>query len=472
MRTKFFGVATIALLAVVVSIALVSSGLSVTAATDEEDAITLGVTWLADQQVLPAGYFEDPAHAGYYPVASTGFALLKLEEHAAQQGKDPFDDNPASPTYYEYADKVIAGWDYLSTQMFTETPLADQSGNDPEQYTDGDDIGHYFNSGARTYETGIVMMALEASGAPGRTFPNHPRPAVDDTFRDVLEDCVDYMAWAQCDSGTGRGGWRYSPYDNAGGSSDNSVSQWPVLGLMSAEAPGWGINAPDFVKDELENQWLAYSQDSTSGCFGYSAPGSYASFDYSAGPFAVTASGLIQLTYCGVPTTDSRWSDGAQCICTNWGTSNIGNGYAMYALMKAAMTAQPQPPNPVWDFCGHEWQPEYDAWLIANQVKPDGYWPEESALPWHSGHWNKVLATEYALLILQKVAPPVPTPTPPPGVGGVLDIAVDGPDSLVASAEEASGGSSVPYSLVLAGGLMAAAIAVAAGGLYARRRLS
>lgn len=74
---------------------------------------------------------------------------------------------------------------------------------------------------------------------------------------------------------------------------------------------------------------------------------------------------------------------------------------------------------------------------------------------------------------IETTAPPItPTPSPSPGVGGIVDIAVDGPASLVASAEEASGGSSVPYSLVLAGGLMAAAVALTAGGWYARRRLS
>jgi hypothetical protein len=440
-------------------------------------AITNGLAWLATQQVLPDGYFQDPAHPNYHRVGLTGLAVLKFEDHAAHLGKDPFDDNPASPTYYEYAHNVIKGWDYLSSQMYTVTPLADQGVNDPEQYTDHDDIGMYFSSGAPVYETGIVMMALEASGNQGRTFPGHPRPGVDDTFRGVLEDCADYMAWAQSDGGNGEGGWRYSPYDNQPGVSDNSVSQWPALGLMAAEA--WGIKAPDFVKDKLEHKWLAYSQQSTSGCFGYNAPGSYASGNYgSAGPFAVTAAGMTELTYCGVPTTDSRWSDAAQCICDNWSSlgenGNIGNGYAMYALMKTAMTAQPQPPNPVWDFCGHKWQPEYDQWLVDNQVKPDGYWPAKSALPWQGTEWDKVLATEYALLILQKVVPvpatPTPTPTPTATrapVGGAVKLPAAAVAAEAGAAAEGSGWGTATYA-ALAG--VGAAAAIGVGGWYARRR--
>jgi hypothetical protein len=79
---------------------------------------------------------------------------------------------------------------------------------------------------------------------------------------------------------------------------------------------------------------------------------------------------------------------------------NIGNFYAMYAVMKAAMTAQP---TVVWTFGTHWWQNgtgEYDDWLVANQ-NPDGSWPAQ----WDS---TRVLSTEWALLILEKVAPPPP----------------------------------------------------------------
>ena len=65
------------------------------------------------------------------------------------------------------------------------------------------------------------------------------------------------------ESGGGRGGWRYGAnYSD----SDNSVAQWPVLGLIAAEQ--WGIYAPDWVKSEL-NYWVNYVQNAN-GCSGYS----------------------------------------------------------------------------------------------------------------------------------------------------------------------------------------------------------
>ena len=371
---------------VVASFVLVGVTSPAAAATpaEIEEAIEQGLEWLAGQQVLPAGYFEDPAHSGFYPVALTAYALVKFEDHAARLRKDPFDPS------YEYHTAVEKGWDYLSTKMATQT-LSLQSGNDPEQYTDGDNTGIYFPSARSTYETGIVMMALGASGLPTRPFPGSTL-----TFNQVLEDCVDWSAWAQTDTGWGRGGWDYAAHDNSGSGGDNSISQWPVLGLMAAEQ--WGIIAPDFVKNELVTYWLNYSQGGD-GCFGYRGPPpSYTG----GGPFAVTASGMIQLTYCGVPTSDSRWTDASQCICNNWaGGNNIGNLYAMYGLMKAAVIAEPN----VVEFCGHDWQEEYDEWIVENQVIPGGYWPAQYALPWHGSSHDKVLATEYALLILQKVVP-------------------------------------------------------------------
>jgi hypothetical protein len=62
------------------------------------------------------------------------------------------------------------------------------------------------------------------------------------------------------------------------------------------------------------------------------------------------------------------------------------------------------------------------------------------------------------------------SPTPPPGVGGIVEIQVDSADLAVDSAADSSGSSSLDYYGALAGAAAAGAIALAAGALYARRR--
>jgi len=68
-------------------------------------------------------------------------------------------------------------------------------------------------------------------------------------------------------------------------------------------------------------------------------------------------------------------------------------------------------------------------------------------------------------------ATPTPTPTLPPAVGGIVELQASGSGSAVDS-PGSSGGSSAPNHLALAGLAAAALAALAAGGWYARRRLS
>ena len=372
---------------------------------DKEQAIEAGLAWLADKQDPDTGAWN----LGYYPVGSTAFAVLKFEHHAKYiLGIDPFDDD------YIYKDNIVNGLNYLFNHSYyididNQTVPAPRN-DDPDG--DGDGKGIFFVSDTpdrrSPYETGIMMMTLEASCSKTRKVQYGEHAGL--TYLEVMQDMVDYISWAQQDSGWGRGGWRYCAWDDGVGvrvpntglthpGADNSVSQWPVLGLMSAA--NWGINAPDWVKTYLLDDWLKYSQNGTTGCFGYDSS--------AGGSVDMTAAGLIELTYCGVTTADPRWKAGRQCICEKWDISNKGNFYAMYGVMKAAMTADDdlikKGLQPVKTFCGHDWQEEYDEWLIDKQI--DGYW---------TAHWGKpgepntyrVLGTEWALLILQKVVPPLP----------------------------------------------------------------
>ena len=369
--------------------AVVTTPVGAVTQEQKNEAIEKGLEWLAAQQNSD-GSWTCQMH-GQYNVSATAFAVLKFEHHAKEiLGIDPFN------TTYEYSDEIERGWHYI----FNHTVCRDigmQPAGDPDVNL-VNDMGVYFMSPGSNrpgYETGIVMMALEASCHP-EFIVDASAGCVDGwTYLDVMKDTVDYVAWAQSDApNVGRGGWRYSPNSP---SSDNSVSQWPVLGLMSAA--GWGVNAPDWVKSELLNHWLVYSRNSVTGCFGYTSSSSVTG----SGWVGVTAAGLTELTYCGVTTDDDRWVNASRCICKNWDTSNIGNIYTMYGVMKASMTAQPEI---IWWYnCSidnHSWQEEYDEWLNGTQLS-DGSWPA-------GGGWgDENLNTEWALLILQKVVPPPAT---------------------------------------------------------------
>jgi hypothetical protein len=399
--TKRLGTVVLGL-ALIVGIAV--GGLGATGITQAErtQAIQQGLWWLLAQQQMST---NTPSTYGSfiigntapgtpdreYPAAQTALALYKLESSALHAGVSPFDTN-----WFLWntslRDRVVAGWEFLMTRMHS------------------DSSGIHFDSGGSpsrsTYETALVMLALQASSAPNMPVPANPSQTL--TFFEVLKGCVDWVSSTQEPIGSsfGPGGWRYRPGDAE--KADMSVCRWAVEGLMAAEA--WGIAPPNLVKSRLM-VYLTALQDPISGGFGYRDSTDVTNANSAAaktGYFATTAAGLIGLSYCGVDASDPRWTSAADYICRQWSKSylthadyfNIGNIYAMYALASAALVANPQE---VWDFCGHEWQPEYDRWLVDNQT--NGSWAAVAALPWEVWGQSKVLATEYALLILEKDAP-------------------------------------------------------------------
>ena len=174
---------------------------------------------------------------GAYTIGETGEAVLAFENNGHFPGGGTL-----------YSDNVEKGLDYLFTYA-TPVAIGAQEAGNPDTNSDG--LGVYIAcSGEDLYCTGIVAMAIAGSNTPDRLVTTGPLTG--QTYKQVLTNMVDYFAWAQNDASTGnsRGGWRYGANY---GSSDNSVSQWPVLALISAEQ--WGINAPAFVKTEL-NYWI------------------------------------------------------------------------------------------------------------------------------------------------------------------------------------------------------------------------
>jgi hypothetical protein len=281
----------------------------------------------------------------------------------------------------------------------------------------------------------MVLAAIIASNSQTQVATTGPTGVVGLTYSHIAQDIVDWIAWAQNSKpgccGDQEGGWRYySQY----GESDNSVSQWPVMGLLAAEL--WGLNAPSWVGTELL-KWTASDQELTGTP---STNPLYGAFDYQPGRQlspAETAAGILELTYAGVPDTDSRILAAEGYLYADWGEPltflgytgcvgptltcaagysydgeygwnwNIGALYDMYAIMKAMTTTSPTPTTYIPNYANTasvEWYNgagEYADSLITNQ-NPDGSW-----LNWVSwaenGEVSYNLMTAFAILILEYV---------------------------------------------------------------------
>ena len=350
-------------------------------------AIDDGLWWLHKQAYrYTSGGIDYARWSSYYSyyTSATAESVLAFEI----QGHQPIGNPHENP----YVETVQRGLNYV----FSKTRVVDISAwgpgtsspyGDPD--TNGNDIGIGVINNREPYELGMVMMAIAASGDPDLTANTGPTGVVGRTYKDILTDMVDICAWGQNDYGGARGGWRYAwNY----GSSDNSVSQWPIMALEAAET-NWGIVVADFVKTELDTYWLTYSQN-VDGSFGYSGPW---------GPnIARTGTGIIGLNYVGLLADNPRIANAVSWLGNHW--SEFGNYYGMYAVMKGMRTANPE----ITTVGTHDWYAEYAQYLVNNQQADDG-WPN---------YYGRVLATDWAILIM---TPTVTQPRPVADAGPDVD---------------------------------------------------
>lgn len=398
----------------------------VQAATDEEieGSIEAGLAWLVAQQDTSGGV-NDGSWIGYSSrEAGTGLALYKLCDRAYElEYESPFD--PA----YEYSSNVLAGFTWLFNQLQIadisnqdHTSGASGTMDDPDTRDNDKGVCSAYNSYRETYYTGIFLAAIAASGTPDRL--NEGGIDVDgntvaDTYQEIAQDMVDFLAFSQVDPVVGgysgqiqEGGWDYLHVDNgAGGSSwkgDQSNSGYAVLGL--AEAQAFGCTVPDWVKTEL-SWWVDYVQDDTDFGSWYSYPG-----DGIGKNILKTGNLILEMTLAGDAPDTARMVNALEYLENNWANA-VGwppnNGWkssdsTMYAsdyqtifcIMKGLEYAGIDTfGDPAID-----WFEEFSDAIVAEQDVVSGGW----LLP---GSWEgseSVINTEWALLTLEKVAPPTP----------------------------------------------------------------
>lgn len=366
------------------------------AATEAEKraAIDAGLAYLATTQNA-SGYFGGGGTD--YLIANTGSALLAFLEEKPNWGA-----NAAA-----YQTVVDNGLNYLMSQVSVVNISAQPEGN-PDG--DGNGVGIKFYPGGTnsrdTYVTGVVLPAIASSGTPDALITAGPLASRTDgsgaggawTYKDVVQNTIDYFAYGQNPDG----GWRY--YANYGGS-DQSTAQWPVISALYAGK--MGVSMPSFVKTELA-EWTDFIQNDTTGAAGYNSPTS------AYGEMNETGALLIMQDYLGWPSSDDRVEAALAYVNTHWQETanstwdgNFGHPYAMWALYKGlelrlgtdadtSILSNLRPGNCGGDVDnpdhGCNWFEDYAEYLVSTQAA-NGSWGGYS-------NWGASLATPWYINIL------------------------------------------------------------------------
>ena len=404
----------------VLSFSLVTVPAQAASAADIATAINNGVAWLAADQEADGSwpaYWED--------VATTGLAVLKLEHRAYELGYDsPFDPD------YEYSDNVTAGLNYLfgSANLFNQsigtqdhTGGASGSIDDPDSNSNG--IGVYAHGSSYpfdVYDTGIVLSAIAASGTPDRVV-NVSGSVVDGAkYKDVAQDMVDWLAWAQSDfdyasNSMGEGGWSYGALDNddqmGSFGPDNSNGGYAALGL--AYAGGFGCTIPDWVTTEL-NAYIADIQDPVDA--DANDGGSWYDRPIGGIPVNILKTGnlIMEMALVGDTPTTPRVIDALDYLARHWGDASGANsppGWdgtpAQYQAMFCAMKGLEYMGIDTFKDAFNndiDWYADFSDAIVAQQTTTAG--PDFGSWQSSSGRGNPTIITAWALLILEKTAPP------------------------------------------------------------------
>lgn len=402
-------IATLALFAILLLSMATMLTATTRAATDEEIEASgaAAVAYLASVQ-NPDGSWGSGGHE----VAKTGLVLLKFLARASEllPPRDPFDNDPASPTYYEYADNVIAGFDYLfgNAQVVDITP---QTHGNPD--TNGNGKGIAFSG--YVYYTGIALTAIAFSGHPDdRSAMIGPVGPL--TYKQIAQDIADWLYFAQGDTGDARGGFNYDALDNAGWRTDNSNGGYAYLGLAFAEDPPFNCIVPDWVRDEL-NIYIDWIQndvdgDANDGGSGYTGPDDWVNM-------LKTGNLIFEMAFYGDTPATPRVQDAVEYLERHWRDPNTDPGFG-YSLPVANYQAkflvekgltymgideldtdgdgvdenwfnQEPPASPAEDFAS----------VIVQQQLPSGRWPNSDWDYYEDG----ILSTAWAVLTLERFAP-------------------------------------------------------------------
>ena len=292
---------------------------------------------------IPMGLWDYPQKGG--DVETTGSAASTNAFEANGYREDGPADSP-------YTETVARGLRYTISQLIAEDINVQTvpAGRNDDPDTNGNGIGITNLGGERPYENGMLMDAIVASGRPDTVAITGAANVIGRTYGDIVQDMVDWYAWAQTDAAN-HGGWDYSAINNSGGTTDNSTNGWAAIGLSAAEDV-FGATVPQWVKDrnELSLEFTDNESDTldSDGHHGYRN-----STTPLWGPYSTAGAALVQMSMDGIPSTtdaapDERWIRSENLFRRNWDNAVSGNEiknyyYAMFNFAKGMRTAKPDP---------------------------------------------------------------------------------------------------------------------------------
>ncbi len=183
------------------------------------NAIERGLEYLAQQQQGNGRWIYDGSASN--DCAATGAALKTFLKAGYAAGNDVVINGT------NYGDAIGSGLNYVFS-MGQRLAISNQVHGNPD--TNGNGEGVRFGSGQDIMVSGLVIPGIVATGTPYEIVQSGPLAGK--TYYDVVQDTVDYFAYAQVENrGPFDGGWRYSANYT---SSDQSCSPWPILGMLAS----------------------------------------------------------------------------------------------------------------------------------------------------------------------------------------------------------------------------------------------
>ncbi len=370
-----------------------------------EGAVDDGIAWLAKSQNSDGSWGTESV------IAKTALALFNLGQHALNKGYSSVFD--AEYLYHGQAEK---GFDYLFAHA-VEREIGIQSAGNPD--LDGDGIGIYFQDSwkrlsrseelgfSEIFNTSTAMMAIAASNTPEHIISNLNSPAYNRSFKELLQDAVDFIAWAQTDKQASevsenseilsRGGWSSIPMNNYSYSSDQFNSGWATVALSFAHEK-FNILIPEFVKTEL-NFWIDSIQDDVDGDE-YDGGSHYTNLSDDSDKVGLFETGtlLCQMAFAGDTKDTQRVKNAIAYLNKHWSDADNTSwlvcpacSYTTYFLMKGLTSFGIDTLD-----ASEDWFEEFADSLLSQQTS-EGWWLAGC----FDQDGERIFSSEWTLMTLQ-----------------------------------------------------------------------